>query len=119
MFSGLQVQPATAPAPHDNHSEMITPVRWRFFLQRLLQKRKRLLREKRGFIRLGTIGFGSSFALAELWVFRAYSGIGFWLFVLVVSFAVAWGWASMMWHVYQSTVLKGTESDSRKPDSGE
>jgi len=94
-------------------------VRWQLFFNRLAEKRRRLLREKRGFVRLGTIAFGLPFALGELWVFREYSGIGFWLFVLVVSFGFAWIWASIMWYVYESTVLKKTKSDSGKSDLDE
>jgi len=82
----------------------------------LLEKRRRMLSEKRSFIRAGTIGFGVPSALWELWVFREYrGGIWFSLFVVVTTVAGAWLWAFLMWQVYKATVL---EKQGRTPAQG-
>ena len=75
-------------------------MKWKLLVKQLLEKSRNLLRERRGFVKAGTIGFGVPMALCALWIFRGFGGIGFWLFVLVVSFGVAWVWASLMWQIY-------------------
>jgi len=69
------------------------------------------LRDKRSFIKVETVAFGVPFAVAELWMFGAHGGVGWWLFLVVLAFAGAWIWASLMWLVLKND-LRRMSSDS-------
>jgi hypothetical protein len=64
------------------------------------------LQERSNFIKAGAIAFGVPFAIAELWIFGRYGGIGWWLLLVALTIPVSWLWAFCMWHVCKADIQK-------------
>ncbi|OGA53023.1 MAG: hypothetical protein A3F74_04815 [Betaproteobacteria bacterium RIFCSPLOWO2_12_FULL_62_58] len=76
-------------------------------MQRSLRVRLALyLQERRNFIGVGAIAFGMPCAIAELWMFGEYGGIGWWIFLVLLAIPAAWAWAYFMWAALEDDIRK-------------
>jgi hypothetical protein len=77
----------------------------------------RYIREKRNFIKVGTLSFGVPAAVGELWIFGKHGDLGLWLLLLILTFAGAWVWASVMWLVIKDDLERISDVESKGPGS--
>ena len=77
------------------------------------------LREKRNFIKVGTVGFGVPFAIAALWIAGKYGGLAWWLFLIALALAAGWVWASLMWLAVKNDLEKmSSDSTAQEVNKG-
>ncbi len=65
-------------------------------------RRKSYLEDRRNFTKVWSSVCGSLFALALLWMFGHYGGMGWWVFIVVVALLSGWVGALIMWPVFKS-----------------
>lgn len=75
------------------------------------------LREKRNFIKVGTVAFGVPFTAVTLWIAGGYGGVGWWLFLVALAFAASWLWALGMWFVLESDLRKISDLEKQGKQS--
>lgn len=78
-------------------------------------RRRPYLEDRRNFTRVTTAAFGVLYGVPMLWMFGKYGGVGWWLVIALIAFAVARLWAFMMWFVFRSVY----SVDEPKNDEGE
>ena len=69
------------------------------------------LKEKRNFVKVGTVAFGVPFATGAHWMVGAYGGVAWWLFLVVLALVGSWVWASLMWLALEGDIRR-SPSDS-------
>jgi dipeptide/tripeptide permease len=71
------------------------------------------LREKQNFVKVGTISFGSLFAIWLIWLLGEEGGFGWWLTLAALAFAAGWVWAQAMWLVLRGDFQKVSSSSKQ------
>lgn len=75
------------------------------------------LEDRRNFIGVASWASGVLLALALLWMFGHYGGVGWWTFVVVVALLSGRVWALVMWPVFKSIYnIEEPRADERKKE---
>ena len=77
-------------------------------------REKSYLEDRHNFIKLVSLGVGLPFALALLWMFGSYGGIGWWLFLAVLAIGVGSVSAFFMWFVFKSVYAIDEPKDDKR-----
>jgi hypothetical protein len=61
-----------------------------------------------------SLGIGFAFAIALLWMFGNYGGLGWWLFLAVVALITGYVSAFFMWFVFKNVYAINEPKDDAK-----
>jgi hypothetical protein len=65
------------------------------------------------------VGFWVPFAIAALWIAGKYGGLVWWLFLIALTLAASWVWASLMWLAVKSDIERmSSDSTAQKVNEG-
>jgi uncharacterized membrane protein len=79
-------------------------------------RKRSYLEDRRNFMKVVSLGVWLLFALALLWMFGSYGGIGWWIFLAVLALVVGCVSAFFMWFVFKSVYgIDEPKDDARKP----
>lgn len=65
-------------------------------------RKRSYLEDRRNFMKVVSLSVGLLFALALLWMFGSYGGIGWWLFLAALALVVGFVSAFFMWFVFKN-----------------
>ena len=72
------------------------------------------LEDRRNFMRVVSLGVGLLFALALLWMFGYFGGLGWWFFIIVLALVVGRVSAFFMWFVFKSVYAIGEPKNDER-----
>jgi hypothetical protein len=75
------------------------------------------LQERANFIKAGTICFSALAVPGVLWVAGKYGGVGWWLFLALLSILGAWVWAVGMWWVLKDDIQQRSSSSAAQKNT--
>jgi len=79
-------------------------------------RKRSYLEDRRNFMKVASLASGLLFALALLWMFGNYGGLGWWLFLTMLALVTCRIWAFFMWFVFKSVYgIDEPKDDARKP----
>lgn len=72
------------------------------------------LEDKRFFTNVTWLGSGVPLAVAFLWMFGSYGGLGFWLFLVVIAIVASRISAFLMWYAFKGVYNIEEREEGRK-----
>ena len=82
-------------------------------------KLRKYLQHRPNFMKVASVAFGLPSAVALLWMFGSYGGIGWWLFLVALAVPAAWVWAYFMWLALENNIRRASANSTAQQGKGE